>query len=85
MNRNNTVMKHIKNVQKRALRMVFNDYSLSYQELLKRPKNIYTRNKMEEATGNRFTRSPTTLHLDTKQVYSPQIINYDTNSWLSLT
>ncbi len=26
MNRNKTDMKHIENVQKRALRMVFNDY-----------------------------------------------------------
>ncbi len=38
MNRNKTDMKHIENVQNRALRMVFNDYSSSYQGLLKRAK-----------------------------------------------
>ncbi len=35
MNRNKTYMKNIENVQKQALRMVFNDCSSSYQELLK--------------------------------------------------
>ncbi len=38
MNRNKTDMKNIENVQKQALRMVFNDYSSGYQELLKRAK-----------------------------------------------
>ncbi len=38
MNRNKTDMKNIENVQKRALRMVFNDYSSSYHEFLKRAK-----------------------------------------------
>ncbi len=33
-----TDMKHIENVQKRALRMFFNDYSSNYQEILKRAK-----------------------------------------------
>ncbi len=36
--RNKTHLKHIENVQKRALKIVFNDYSLSYQELLKQAK-----------------------------------------------
>ncbi len=38
MNRNKTDMKHIENVQKRALIMVFNDHSSSYQEPLRRAK-----------------------------------------------
>ncbi len=44
MNRNKPDMKHIENVQKRALRMVIG----SFLNELKH----YTRNKMEEATGN---------------------------------
>ncbi len=35
MKRNKTDMNHIENVQKRALRKVFNDYSSTYHELLK--------------------------------------------------
>ncbi len=35
MNRNKTDMKNIENVLKKALRMFFNDYSSSYQELFK--------------------------------------------------
>ncbi len=38
INRKENDMKKIENVQNRALRIVFNDYSLSYQELLKRAK-----------------------------------------------
>ncbi len=38
MNRNKTDMKHIENVQKWGLGMVFNDYSSSYQELRKQAK-----------------------------------------------
>ncbi len=38
MNRNKTDMKNIENVPKLALRMVFNYYSSSYQELLKQAK-----------------------------------------------
>ncbi len=38
MNRNKIDMKHIENVQQWTLRMVFNDYSSSYRELLKRVK-----------------------------------------------
>ncbi len=81
MNRNKTDMKNIENVQKRAVRMVFNDYSSSYQELLKRSKTRALEIKWKRQLVTEVYKA--THHLTPPYITSlfPQkIVNYDLRS-----
>ncbi len=81
MNRNKIDMKYIENVQKRALRMVFNVYSSSYQELLKRAKTctLEIRWKRQLLTEvYKATHNLTPPYRTTS--FPPKIVNYDLRS-----
>ncbi len=81
MNRNKTDIKNIENVQKWALRMVFNDYSSSYQELLKRAKTctLEIRWKRQLVTEiYKATHNLTPPYITS--LFSPIIVNYDLRS-----
>ncbi len=99
MNRNKTDMKHIENVQKQTLRMVFNDYSSSYQELLKWAKTctLEIRWKRQLVTEvYKATHNLTPPYITS--LFPSKIVNYDlrsnmpisqskisdSNTWLSL-
>ncbi len=81
MNRNKIDMKHIENVQKRALRMVFNDYSSSYQELLKWDKTctLEIRWKRQLVTEvYKATHNLTPPYITS--LFPTKIVNYDLRS-----
>ncbi len=81
MNRNKTDMKHIVNVQKRALRIVFNDYSSSYQELLKQAKTCTLEIRWKRQLVNEVYKA---IHNLTPpyitSLFSLKIVNYDLRS-----
>ncbi len=82
MNRNKTDMKHIENVQKRALRMVvFNDYSSSYQELLKRTKTCTLEIRWKRQLVTEFYKATHNLTPPyITSVFPPKIVNFDLRS-----
>ncbi len=74
-------MKPIENVQKRALRMVFNDYFSSYQELLKQAKTctLEIRWKGQLVTEvYKATHNLTPPYIT--RLFPPKIVNYGLRS-----
>ncbi len=74
-------MKNIENVQKRALRNVFNDYSSNYQELLKRAKTCtleirWRRQLVTEVYKATHNLTPPYI----TSLSPPKIVNYDLRS-----
>ncbi len=81
MNKNKTDMKHIENVQKRALRMVFNDYSSSYQELLKWAKTCTLEIRWKRQLVSEVYRATHNLKPPyITSLFPPKILNYDFRS-----
>ncbi len=81
MNRNKTDMKNFENVQKRALRMVFKDYSSSYQEFLKWAKTctLEIRWKRQLVTEvYKATHNLTPPYITS--LFPPKIVNYGLRS-----
>ncbi len=79
-------MKHIENVQKWALRMVFNDYSSSYQELLKWAKTctLEIRWKRQLVTEvYKATHNLTSPYITS--LFPPKIVNYDLRSNMAIS
>ncbi len=74
-------MKNIENVQKRDPKMVFNDYSSSYQELLKQAKTctLEIRWKWQLVTEvYKATHNLTPPYITS--LFPPKIVNYDLRS-----
>ncbi len=81
MNRNKTDMKHIENVQKRDLRLVFNNYSSGYQELLKRAKTYTLEIKWKrQLVPEVYKETHNLTHPYITSLFSPKIVNYDLRS-----
>ncbi len=71
-------MKHIENVQKRALRMIFNDHSSSYHEFLKQAKTctLEIRWRMQLVTEvYKATNNLTPPYITS--LFHPKRVNYD--------
>ncbi len=81
MNRNKTDMKHIENVQKRDLRLVFNNYSSGYQELLKRAKTYTLEIRWKrQLVPEVYKETHNLTHPYITSLFSPKIVNYDLRS-----
>ncbi len=76
-------MEHIENVQKQAVRMVFNDYSSCYQELLKQSKTctLEIRWKRQLVTEvYKATHNLTPPYITS--LFPPKIVNYGLESFI---